>query len=412
VANFPTEPPPRRPPRHPRTHLQSTTTPFARLGFAHAIGVMADAFLTVALAGSLFFTVDPGQARPRVLQYLLLTMVPFVVLSPVIGPLMDRTRGGKRLVIVGSQIGRGLLCLLMARHLHSLLLYPEAFGALILQKGYSVAKSAIVPSLVEGDVELVRSNSRLAMIGAAGAAVGGAPAAGILALTSGKWVLVAGAMVYFTASAFAITIPRPSDVGTPETAVERVELQAPSVIAAGTVMGLLRGAVGYTTFLLAFVLKNQGAPAWFYGAVLVGSGVGNAVGVLITPVLRRRIREEWIIVGSLLGPAIVLLFAARSATRPALVLSAFAIGMGAASARIAFDSLLQRDAPDAIRGRVFARYETRFQLAWVAGGVLAVVVFIVTARAGLFSMCLLLGFGGLFYLGVVERQRHPPPAET
>ena len=37
------------------------------------------------------------------------------------------------------------------------------------------------------------------------------------------------------------------------------------------------------------------------------------------------------------------------------------------SARLAFDSIVQRDAPDANRGRAFARFETRFQLGWVLG---------------------------------------------
>ena len=247
----------------------------------------------------------------------------------------------------------------------------------------------------------------------AGAAVGGLIAAGVLALTDGAWVLRFGALAYFAAVAMAIAIPRPKDVGGPVTELERVELHAPSVLAAGTAIGLLRGGVGFTTFLLAFVLKQQESPAWFYGLVLVGSGVGNLVGVLATPVIRRRVREEWIVVGSLLLPAVLLLFSARWATDAALVLAAFALGAGAAAGRVAFDSLLQRDAPDAIRGRVFARYETRFQLVWVVGGVLAVLLVPVTARTGLFAMSLLLGFGGLSYLGVVRRtalsDRRPAP---
>ena len=38
--------------------------------------------------------------------------------------------------------------------------------------------------------------------------------------------------------------------------------------------------------------------------------------------------------------------------------------------KLAFDSLVQRDAPDANRGRSFARFETRFQLVWVIGALL------------------------------------------
>jgi hypothetical protein len=49
-----------------------------------------------------------------------------------------------------------------------------------------------------------------------------------------------------------------------------------------------------------------------------------------------------------------------------------AVALGAAGAKQAFDSIVQRDAPDANRGRSFARFETRFQLIWVAGAVLGI----------------------------------------
>jgi hypothetical protein len=42
--------------------------------------------------------------------------------------------------------------------------------------------------------------------------------------------------------------------------------------------------------------------------------------------------------------------------------------------RNAFDGLLQRRAPEALLGRAGARYETRFQLAWVFGGLLATAI--------------------------------------
>jgi hypothetical protein len=47
------------------------------------------------------------------------------------------------------------------------------------------------------------------------------------------------------------------------------------------------------------------------------------------------------------------------------------VGLSTTLGRNAFDSLLQRRAPEALLGRAGARYETRFQLAWVFGGVVA-----------------------------------------
>ncbi len=50
------------------------------------------------------------------------------------------------------------------------------------------------------------------------------------------------------------------------------------------------------------------------------------------------------------------------------------MGVAASAGKLAFDSIVQRDAPDAIRGRTFARFETRFQLAWVVGAALPVAI--------------------------------------
>ena len=71
--------------------------------------------------------------------------------------------------------------------------------------------------------------------------------------------------------------------------------------------------------------------------------------------------------GALLVVAFVALVAARFGTRPAVAVLAGTVGVAAAAAKVAFDSIVQRDAPDAARGQTIARFETRFQLQWVLG---------------------------------------------
>jgi hypothetical protein len=125
-------------------------------------------------------------------------------------------------------------------------------------------------------------------------------------------------------------------------------------------------------------------------------------------VLRRRVREEWILVGAITAPSVVLLVAARSFSIGWLALAAASIASGAACGRLAFDSLVQRDAADAARGRAFARFETRFQLVWVCGGVLATIV-PANGRLGLFLVAVVLLFVGFTYLG---RVRHLTPGDA
>jgi hypothetical protein len=372
----------------------SGPTPFARLAAVQGAGIVGDACVTVSLAGSLFFTAPTSAARGSVLLYLALTLAPFAIIAPVVGPLLDRTRGGRRMVIVVACVGRMLLAFLLSRHLDSPLLYPEAFGILVLGKAHSIAKSSLVPGFVKDDEELVEANSRLALISVIGAAAGGLPAAGLVKLfDDSSYALLAAAVVFFFAAVLALKIPRPAPEPEDETQLERQELHAPSIILAGSAFGLLRGAVGFYTFFAAFALKDS---VFSLGVVLVASGIGGFAGVVIAPLLRRFMREEIILVSGLLAPALVGLFASRSASTAAFAVTALLVAVGASCGRVGFDSIMQRDAPDAIRGRSFARFETRFQLIWVVGGLLGLIPLAKTL--GLFGLALVLGAGGISYL--------------
>jgi hypothetical protein len=395
------------------------STPFARLAMAHAASVVGDACLTVALAGSIFFSLSPSAARPKVLLYLVLTVAPFSVVAPVIGPALDRTRGGRRMLVFLGCLGRAVICYFMAKHLHGLLLFPLAFGALVLSKGQSVAKSSLVPTTVKGEDELVEANSRLALIGVIASMVGGLPAAGVLKLFGAEWSLYLGMCVFLLGAVLALRIDKATSLAPGERARGRIQLNVPSITIAATAMAVLRGAVGFLTFFAAFALKSAHESAIWYGVVLVASAGGNFLGVIGAPVLRRKLREEIILAGSLLLPAVVTLFAARSGSLAMLVVASAAVALGAGAGKLAFDSLVQRDGPDEMRGRAFARFETRFQLCWVVGALIPVALYeVMTKRVGFFVLALTLGFVGLSYAGGLRsrraqaRRRAVPPGQT
>jgi hypothetical protein len=84
---------------------------------------------------------------------------------------------------------------------------------------------------------------------------------------------------------------------------------------------------------------------------------------------------------------------------------ACAVSVGAASGRLAFDSLVQREAPEAARGRTFARFETRFQLAWVGGAFIPSAIPGLPGRLGFLLLAIALAFFGLSYFGAVRAAR-------
>jgi hypothetical protein len=292
----------------------------------------------------------------------------------------------------------------MAGHIKSLLFYPEAFGALALSKGALVAKSALVPAVVDDDTALVEANSRLALIAVLSGAVLAPVGAGVSALLGSSWVLRLGTLVLGAAAVAAVRIPAAKTLAPPVAAVEVAELRARPVLLAATAMGLLRAGVGFLTFVVAFALKRSHEPAWLFGLVVAAGAAGGLVGAVLAPPLRRRVREEAILIGALLLPAVVAIFGARGYSRVGVAVVAAAVSVGASAGRLAFDSLVQRDAPDAARGRTFARFETRFQLAWVAGAFVPAAAPI-PGRLGFLILAIGLGFAGLSYLAGVRASR-------
>jgi hypothetical protein len=102
------------------------------------------------------------------------------------------------------------------------------------------------------------------------------------------------------------------------------------------------------------------------GATLAGSA--------IAPRLRRRASEEHILTACLALVAVAGFGFGR--LHGGLWASAVAatVGIAAGAGKLAFDSLVQRDVPEDQRGRSFARFEAGFQLVWVVGALLPVVV--------------------------------------
>jgi len=384
-------------------------SPFARLALTHVLAVAGDTLVTMALAGSLFFSADPNAAKGRVALYLALTMAPFAVVAPLLGPILDRSRAGRRTVVVVSMIGRAVVCVVMARQLNSTFLYPDAFVVLVLSKAYFVTKAALVPATVEDDRQLVRANSRLAVLAVVAGFVTAGPGAAVLHLFGADWVLRLAAVVFAVAGVAGVRLARAPVARHPTapTQAESDELRSRGIRLAATAMATLRGTVGFLTFLLAFSFRRAHAPSWWFGVAIVSSLAGTLLGALIAPRVRKMVVEERI-----LTAALFIVFAGGvvcgwNGSRAAGAAMAGVVGVAAAAGKLAFDSIVQRDAPAAAQGRAFARFETRFQLAWVAAALVPVLIPI-PRRAGMLFLALGCAVATIFY--VVSRRGYSSPS--
>ncbi len=384
--------------------LLDQRTPFGRLSLVQVFMTAGDTLLTVSLAGSLFFSISPKAAESKVLLYLVLTMAPFAVVAPFLGPVIDRSRGIRRLVVVASAASRAAVCLVMAGKLHSLLLFPLAFVMLVLSKVYLVTKGSIVPLYAAtatggadpaaGREAMATLNARLGLLASLAGFAASLPAIAVLKLLGGSWVLRLDILVFAAGTIAGLRLPmlrgegqdspRPSPAGADES-----EAWAPSgplaalggrfathaeVMLARSAMSVLKGTNGFLTFLLAFGLRRANAATWWYGLALGASVAGAVVGVLAVPRARRHLSEPavlglalWLAAGGAVLAATLGGLLAQSAM-------AFLIGLAGAAGKPSFDALVQRYVPTAGQGRAFARFETQFQLVWVVGAIVPVVV--------------------------------------
>lgn len=343
----------------------------APLSVAHFLASVADAFIAVSLARSLFFNLSPDASRKQVLLYLFVAVAPLAVLAPLIGPAVDRFRKRQRVLASVCYGLRALFCLALAGSLLQLSFYGFALGLLVIGKASGIVKQALVPLLVADPAHLVGANARLARLSGIAGAVGGAIAIGLLRVVGPEWLLGAAAMVFVAAGVAICFIQTQSGPDVSLTEVEYAELHLPTVVVGGIGVMAIRAAVGFFVFTLAFTLRRASEPAWVYGIAIVLYGAGAFAGNIVAPVLRRRFQDHQLIALALAAPTIPIIIGILGVSRPLLLAIAALIGLSTTLGRNGFDSLLQHRAPVALRGRAAARYETRFQLLWAVGGVVA-----------------------------------------
>ncbi len=351
---------------------------FRRLAITHAAMMGGDAAMLVALADSLFLSIDLSAARSRVLLFLVLSFAPFVVLSPLIGPFIDRVAGGRRFVIQVDALARVVISLWMATAIDSLVLFPLVFASLVLQKAYIVSKSALVPSVVRTESELIEANSKLGVIAGITGFVAVMPAALLQVIDplAGWATLVYAAALFAVGFISARRLPRDVVAATSELPAGRVQLHGTRLRTAALAMLLLRAAVGFLFFHLAFWLRTVSSGTLWFALAGGFSAIGTMVGNLIAPRVRRATTEERMLSGALGLSVISAVVAAVFGGTVSAVMLAAVLNFSAAIGRLAFESIVQRDAPEANRGRAFAQFETRNQLAWAAAGLIPVIIVI------------------------------------
>jgi hypothetical protein len=384
-------------------------TAFGRLALVQVAMLAGDTLVTISLAGSLFFTVTPEAAKGKVLLYLLLTIAPFAVVSPLLGPAIDANRRARRFIVFASAAGRTVLCVLMAMSLHSLWLFPEAFCVLVLSKLYLVTRGALVPEMAAADQLRVNAervdeagwpmaddahdpepsvaegfagfNAQLTLLGTLAGFLISVPGIGLLKAFNAETVLVFASLVFIGAAvcSLRLRVAAPSEDDDQLTdeeaaALDKRPFEDREVVLGLTASATVRFAAGFLTFLIAFGLRRSHSALGWYGFAFAASGAGALLGLYLVRRLRRRLSEQWLLAAALALLAIGAAGAAYLGTILAQVGLAFVAAIAGAISQPSFDALTQRRVPPRAQGRIFARFAVRQQLTWVVGALIPVAI--------------------------------------
>jgi MFS family permease len=401
------------------------TSGLARLIELGALNAAADAAVAISLAGTLFFQIPTGEARGQVSLFLGLTMLPFAIVAPLIGPLLDRFSHGRRWAIGATMAVRAFLVWVLADSVtsNSVWLFPAALGVLVSSKAYNVTRAAAAPRLLPQGLSLVTVNARMSMAGVVGVAVS-APIAALASAIGPEWSLRYAFAIFVIATVLAIRLPARVDSsqgedpigflsgasadtrtdpapGTPSTASRRSKVRIPPSMAFALRANCgPRWLSGFLTLFMAFLLRVHPiaghSPKFLLAAIIGAAGVGNVLGLGLGSVMKA-VHPKIVLVLSLLADAAAVTVAAVFYGLLPLAVLGFTAGVTQSMAKLSLDSTIQRDVPERVQTSAFARSDTTLQLAWVIGGFVGIALPL-KPHLGLFVAAVVLVAWSLFVL--------------
>ncbi len=396
-----------------------------------ALNAAADAAVAISLAGTLFFQIPTGEARGQVSLFLALTLLPFAVVAPLIGPILDRFSHGRRWAIGATMAARAFLTWVLAGSVDSssVWLFPAALGVLIGSKAYNVARAAAVPRLLPEGLTLVTANARMSMAGMVGVAISAPIAAGASAIGP-AWSLRYAFVVFIVATVLAIRLPKRVDSrqdeddlgflsGEASEAPDRAGARRgrtkvripPSMAFALRANCGPRWLSGFLTLFMAFLLRVHPiaghSPQFLLAAVIGAAGIGNFAGIAAGS-LMKRVNPKVTVVLAMLADAAAAIFAALAYGLFSLCLLGLIAGLAQCLAKLSLDSTIQRDVPERVRTSALARSDTTLQLAWVTGGFVGIGLPL-NPRVGMITAAVVLVAWSLFVLAS-PRRRTPESA--
>ncbi len=364
---------------------------------------------TIAFGGKAGFSLDEARSPRHILGLVLLTYLPYMLISPFMGVVIDRFDRRKLLILANGF--RAVVIALIAFGATSLP-DPVLITALVLTLASTrlvlAIKSSGMPTVLRGR-DLMQGNS----ISQAGQAVFQLAGAGMALvgtkLVSAGVVILGGAIVYGVGALFAARTSNLAEGSRTSRILEEAK-RILHDIAEGVRQIRRRppAALGVTSFLtlrtlisfgsLVFALQARailGGKSSSTAVIIAGlaAALGAALGFVLAQMLKDRVAPPRLIVGAMLVAGIGFVALGGIRTTFGLSVVAFVAALSYFVGKISADTIMQQSLPDEYRGRGFSFFDVAYNLAWILP---ALVLFATwtTGRARL----LMIAAGALFLL--------------
>lgn len=381
-------------------HLLTTVAHagFRRLYAVRLFGQFGDGVFQASLAGAVLFNPERQTSPGQVAVAFAVVLLPYSILGPFVGVLLDRW--WRQRILVLANLCRALAVLVVAAEIladvDGPIFYISALAVISVSRFFLSALSAALPHVVD-PADLVTANAFSTTSGTIAATAGGGLAIAVRALVgasdAGYAVIAVAAIVPYLLSAYAAGPFDRSALGPDD--LERSSRESLPMIAYGLVAGaghvyarrpvfyaltmitVHRICFGLWTVSTLLLYRN-----YFHGSGLFRSGlaglaqvvaliaVGGGIAALVTPVATRRLGYARWPALALLASGIVQLVCGLPYRLELVLLAALLLGFASQAVKITVDTLVQQQVDDEFRGRIFALYDTLFNIALVTAAVL------------------------------------------
>ncbi|MGH3897145.1 MAG: MFS transporter [Pseudonocardiaceae bacterium] len=377
------------------------TRGFGRVLTSRFAAQWGDGVFQAGLGGAVLFNPE-RQADPiAVAAGLAVLLLPYSLVGPFAGALLDRW--DRRRVLVIANVLRVAPILLVALAVGAGVAgVPLYLGALLvtgISRFVLAGLSAGLPHVVPRR-HLIEANALAATVGAAITVIGGMCAVGLRGVvgsgdTGSAWVTAAAVVGSLAAAATAAGLRRgqlgPDFTDEPSETTRAVArglrdglaaaARVPSVAAGLVALVAHRLSFGITTLVALLLYRNSFTSdgllrAGFAGVfqLLVAGALGLLLAAVLTPLLVARFGRRRTVRGALVIAGLLIVTLGLPMIMPTMLAAAFALSTAGQVVKLSLDATVQRDVDDTVRGRVFALYDAVFNIGYVLAVALAATV--------------------------------------